>query len=170
MPVIGNDCDAAAKDAAASERRIRDRELDGRDHAWHLADRVEVVALHSAAIDRAGLHGCPFHAGNAHVDAVDNLARHFVRNVEVLPLSSHQCPLVGRLDRDLLRIRMRRSRRALRDLSISRRAPALRMRDDAIFRSQFGHRHGPETRGSRQQSLSSLGSGKLQIVPAILNR
>ena len=45
MPMIGNDGDSAAEDAAARQRRIRNRELHGGTHARHLPDRIEVVAL-----------------------------------------------------------------------------------------------------------------------------
>ena len=117
IPVVGNDGDAAAEDAAASQRRIRNRKLHGGAHARHLADRVEVVALHVAAIDRARLHGGPFHSGNANVDPVNDLAGDLVGHVEVLPLGPHQRPLVRRLDRDRLRIRMRRLRGAIGDLA-----------------------------------------------------
>ena len=150
MPVIGNDGDSAAEDAAARQRRIRDRELHGRMHARHLSDRIEVIALHVAAIDGARLYRCPFHAGNANVDSVDGSAGDFVRHVEVLALGSHQSPLVGRLDRYLLRIRMRRRSRAAGDLPIGRRAAALRVRDDAIFGRQLGDLHVPLLRGGQQ--------------------
>ncbi len=137
IPVVGNDGDAAAEDAAAGQRRIRNRELHGGPHARHLPDRIEVVALHVAAIDRARLHGGPFHSRNADVDSVNSLAGDLGRHIEVLLLGSHQRPLIRRLDRDRLRMRMRRPRGAIGDLSIRRRAAARRMRDDAVFCGQF---------------------------------
>ena len=173
IPGVGNDGDAAAEDAAAGQRRIRDRELDGGAHARQLADRVELVALDGAAIDRAGLDGRPFHSRNADVDPVDGAAGDLGRHIEILPFGPHQRPLVRRLDRDRLRIRMRRPGGAAGDLPIRRCTcctAALHMRDDAVFGGQFGHRHAPELCGSQQQSLPRLGSGKLQVVPPVLNR
>ena len=170
IPGVGNDGDAAAEDAAAGQRRIRDRELDGGAHARQLADRGEIVALDAAPIDRAGLHRRPFHARNADVDPVDGAALDLGRHIEILPLGPHQRPLVRRLDRDRLRIRMRRPGGAAGDLPISRRAAALGMRDDAVFGGQLGRRHAPELRGGQQQSLPRLGAGKLQVVPPVLNR
>ena len=170
IPGVGNDRDAAAEDAAAGQRRIRDRELDGGAHARQLADRVEIVALDAAAIDRAGLHGRPFHARNTDVDRVDGFAGDLGRHIEILPLGPHQRPLVRRLDRDRLRIRMRRPRSTTGDLPIRRGAAARGMRDDAVLGGQLGHRHGPELRGGQQQSLPRLGSGKLQVVPPVFNR
>ena len=40
VPGVGDDGDAAAEDAAAGQRRIGDRELDGGTHARHSADRA----------------------------------------------------------------------------------------------------------------------------------
>ena len=170
IPGVGNDGDAAAEDAAAGQRRIRDRELDGGAHARQLADRGEIVALDGAPIDRAGLHRRPFHARNADVDPVHGLARDLCRHVEVLLLGSHQRPLVRGLDRDRLRIRMRRPGGATGDFPIGRLAAARGMRDDAVFGGQLGHRHAPELCGGKQQSLPCLGSGKLQVVPPVFNR
>ena len=170
MPVVGNDGDTAAEDAAAGQRRIRNRELHGRSHARHLADRIEVVALDLAAVNGTGLHGRPFHARKADVDSIDRSAGDLVRHVEVLPLGAHQRPLVRRLDRNLLRIRMRRLRGTFRNLAIPDCAAALRMRDDAVFRSQLRHRDVPLLRGGQQQSLPRFGSGKLQVISAVFNR
>src|SRR5215813_14690024 len=86
IPGVANDCDATAEDATAGQRRIRDRKLNSGPHAWHLADRIEVVALHVSAINRAGLHGRPFHAWKADVDTVNDSAGDLVRYVEVFPL------------------------------------------------------------------------------------
>ena len=103
VPGVGDDRHAAAEDAAAGARRIRNRELHGGPHAWHGADGVEVVALHVAAVDRARLDRGPLHARQADVDPVDGLPRHLERHVEVLLLGAHQRPLIRRLDGDRLR-------------------------------------------------------------------
>ena len=89
IPGVGDDGDAAAEDAAAGQRRIRNRELHGGAHARHAADRLEVVALDVAAVDRARLHRRPLHARQADVDPVDRLARDLVRARRG---SSARCP------------------------------------------------------------------------------
>ena len=43
VPAVGDDRDTAAEDAAAGQRRLRDRERDGGTHAWQSADRLEVA-------------------------------------------------------------------------------------------------------------------------------
>jgi hypothetical protein len=76
VPGVGDDGDAAAEDAAAGQRGIRNRELHGRAHAGQRANRVEVVAPDITAIDGTCLHGRPFHAGYTDVDRVHRLTRH----------------------------------------------------------------------------------------------
>ena len=170
IPGVGDDGDAAAEDAAAGQRRIGDRELHRGTHARHLTDRLEVVALDVAAVDRAGLDGRPLHAGKAHVDPVDRLTGDLGGHVEVLLLGAHQRPLIRRLDGDRLRMRMRRFGGALRDPSIRRRPAARRVRDDAVLRGQLGHGHVPQRRRGQQQPLTRFGSGQLQVVAAVLHR
>jgi hypothetical protein len=44
------------------------------------------------------------------------------------------------------------------------------VRDDAVLGAQLGAGHLPERRRGQQQPLPRLGSRKLQVIPAILDR
>jgi hypothetical protein len=150
VPAVGDDGDAAAEDAAASQRRIGNRKLHGRTHARHRSNLLEVVRLHVAAVDRARLHRRPFHAGHPHIDPVDDLAGHLERHVEVLLLGAHQRPLIGRLDRDALGMRMWCLRCVMGDLPVGRLTTARGVRNDAVLCGQFCDRHVPLFRGCEQ--------------------
>jgi len=169
IPGVSDDCDAAAEDAAARQRRIGNRELDGRPDAGHRANRVEVVRLHVAPVHRARCHGSPLHSGQPNVDSVNSLSRHLVGDVEIFLLGPHQRPLGGRLDGDRLGMRMRRVRGALRDLAVGCRAAARCVRDDTILRGQLCGRHVPLLRSSEQQPFARFSAGKLQVIPAVLD-
>jgi len=133
------------------------------------ADHVEVNALDVAAVDRARFDRRPFHAGETNVDAVDHLAGHLLRHVEVLLLRAHQRPLIRRFDRDLLGMRMRDLRRVLGDLSVRRRATAPRMRDDAVFGGQLRDRHTPPLCRGKEKPFARFGPGQLQVVASVLH-
>ncbi len=169
IPVVGHDGDAAAEDAAAGEGRIGDREPDRGTYSRHPADRVEVVALDVAAVDRARPDRRPLHAGEPDVDPVDEFTGDLQRHVEVFLLGAHQRPLIRRLDGDRFRVWMRRLGRKLRDPAVGRRPPGPRVRDHAVFSGQLGRRDVPLGRGRQQQPLTRFGSGQLQVIAAILH-
>ena len=170
VPRVGDDGDAAAEDAAAGQRGIRDRELHGRTDPGHPADGLEVVPLDVAAVHRTRLHRGPLHTWKTHVDPVDSLAGDLGRHIEVLLLGAHQRPLVRRLDGDRFGVGVRCLRGPLRDLAVGRRPAAPRVGDDAVLRRQLGCRHVPHRRRGEQQPLARFRAGELQVVTAVLHR
>jgi hypothetical protein len=139
MPVVCDDGNASAEHTAAREPHIGNRKLDGRAHAFPIADCIEIVTLDVAAINWTSLDGSPFHAGHLDVDRVNRFARNLHRHVEILLLGAHERPSIRRLDLDGRRARMRRARGEMSDLAVGRRAAARSMRDDAVSRSQRRH-------------------------------
>ena len=170
VPAVGDDGDAAAKNPSTDQCRVGDRELDGRDDARLAADGFEIVALHLAAIDGAGLDGRPFRAGQLNIDAVDGFAGDFRRDIEILLLGAHQRPFGRRLDADALGIRMRRLSRERRNLAVGGGAARRTVGDDAVGGAHLFDRHVPDLGGREQQPLARFGAGELKIVAAVLHR
>ena len=165
VPGVGDDGDAAAEDAAAAQRGIRNRELHGGAHAGHRANRVEVVALDVAAVDRARLHGRPFHAGHADVDrrtpscpvTFSGTSRFFCS----VPISVHWS---GGLMVIVSGCGCGVSAARRGDLPVGRRAAARRVRDDAVPGASA-----PRPARSRAAPRRAAGARALRLPPAAGN-
>ena len=139
-------------------------------HAGPIAHRLEVVALHVAAVDGTRLHGRPLHAGHAHVDRVLRLARHLHRDVEVLLLGAHQRPLLGRLQRDRLRgsgAACAPRARATLPYVVVRPLCACVM--TLSFADELVRVDAPLVRGREHEPLARLGARELQVVAPVLD-
>jgi hypothetical protein len=170
-PRLPDDGDATMQADADAADRIRPRQVrttlddEGVLHAGELLDLVDVRGRHLAAGDGALLVDGVEHSRQLRVDAVDRLAAHDPRHVDVLRRRSDHLVVLGILQRDGLQVWYRHRRRLRRELAVAERSVRRGVCDAPRAGRARRRLDAPRLRGRGHEHLPRGGAALAKRIP-----